>query len=329
MDIELSKWKTKTSKNGIGAGFFEGAYTCADRVRQDITQAGVIDDKLFIFYEQIRLPLDNLNLAKVNLFIMSRISKPLVVAAGICCLALGTVTATEVRIRTVMGDINVNLYDDITPQTVANFLSYVNSGAYANNVVHRSEPGFVVQAGGFWYGGVVPLDSVATGTSVTNEPELSNVRGTLAMAKLSGNANSATSQWFFNLANNSANLDAQNGGFTVFGQVLGDGMDVVDAMAQLNRFDIGGGITAPLRNYSQTDASAGLTVTEEHLVIITDIVVTDSATVTHVELNPPANTLINKDVDGGQNGSGGGSLGWLSAITLMLIGIRKRFFYSV
>lgn len=249
------------------------------------------------------------------------------VAAGICCLALGSATATEVQIKTVMGDINVNLYDDVTPQTVANFLSYVKSGAYANNVVHRSEPGFVLQAGGFWYGGVVPLDSVATGIPVANEPELSNVRGTLAMAKLSGNANSATSQWFFNLANNSANLDAQNSGFTVFGQVLGNGMEVVDAIAQLSRFNLGGAATnAPLRNYTQADASAEVTVTDEHLVIITDIVVTDETTLTHSELNPPANTLINKSADTSQGSSGGGSLSGFSALALLLIGIRKRFF---
>ena len=46
------------------------------------------------------------------------------------------------------------------------------------------------------------------------------------MAKLSGNPNSATNQWFINLGNNSTNLDVQNGGFTVFGQVIGNGMDV-------------------------------------------------------------------------------------------------------
>jgi peptidyl-prolyl cis-trans isomerase A (cyclophilin A) len=256
---------------------------------------------------------------------MSRISKPLVVVAGMYFLAMGAVSATEVQIRTVMGDIDVNLFDDITPQTVTNFLSYVNSGAYANNVVHRTEPGFVVQAGGFWYGGVLPLDTVPTGTPVANEAELSNVRGTLAMAKLSGNANSATSQWFFNLGNNSANLDTQNGGFTVFGQVLGDGMQVVDAIAQLNRFNLGGAANnAPLRNYSNADASAGVTVTDENLVIITDIVVTDSATLTHGDLNPLANTLINKDVDASQDSSGGGSLGGLTAIVLSLMGIRRR-----
>ena len=63
------------------------------------------------------------------------------------------------------------------------------------------------------------------------------------MAKLGGDPDSATSQWFFNLANNSANLDFQNGGFTVFARVVGSGMNVVDAMAALDRVNAGGAFT--------------------------------------------------------------------------------------
>ncbi|MFT5674844.1 MAG: peptidyl-prolyl cis-trans isomerase A (cyclophilin A) [Paraglaciecola sp.] len=234
--------------------------------------------------------------------------------------------ATVVEIRTVLGDIQVNLFDETTPATVANFLDYVNSGAYANNVVHRVEPNFVVQAGGFQYNAELPLDEVQKGTPVTNEPELSNLRGTIAMAKAEGNPNSATSEWFFNLANNSSNLDAQNGGFTVFGQVIGDGMQVVDAITAITRFNAGGAFTSlPLRDY---DGSSS--IVEQNLVLITDIVVIDGATVTNAQLNPVANTLINPPVfvggDPESGGGGGGSISWLLALVGFGL-LRKRMSY--
>ncbi|MDP5033178.1 peptidylprolyl isomerase [Paraglaciecola sp.] len=233
--------------------------------------------------------------------------------------------ATVVEIRTSLGNVQVNLFDNTTPQTVSNFLSYVNSGAYANNVVHRVEPGFVVQAGGFSYTGDFPLDNVATGTPAQNEPKLSNVRGTIAMAKQGGNVNSATSQWFFNLDNNSANLDVQNGGFTVFGQVLGDGMQIVDAIAALNRFNLGGAATSmPLRNYTSADADNEVEITEANLVLISDVVVIDPAVSTHPEIVPANNTLINSSNGGDSNSGGGGALGWLSLIALLLLGRRVR-----
>ena len=217
-------------------------------------------------------------------------------------------SATVVEIRTNMGTITVNLFDEDTPKSVENFLEYVTSGAYANNVVHRLEPSFVIQAGGFSYHNALPLDVVATGTPVINEPELSNVRGTIAMAKQGGNANSATSQWFINLKDNSANLDVQNGGFTVFGQVIGDGMDVVDAISALPRFNMGGAASSiPLRNYSAEDGSNGKDPTDENFVLITDIVVTDATTVTNPDLNPKPNTLI-KATSPSNGSSSGGSI---------------------
>lgn len=254
---------------------------------------------------------------------------------GVCLLTLilclsHSVKATVVEVRTVVGDFQVNLFDDVTPQTVNNFLDYVNSGAYANNVVHRSVPGFVIQMGGFTYNNAFPLDSVATGTPVNNEPELSNLRGTIAMAKLSGNPNSATSQFFVNLENNATILDPQNGGFSVFGQVLGDGMEVVDAIANLQRFNFGSAFAElPLRNYSSTDASNNVTPNDNNFVIITDIVVIDATRVTNSNLNPAANTLINNnsnppsDPDSGGD-SGGGSLSFAYLFGLALI-IRLRY----
>ena len=146
-----------------------------------------------------------------------------------------------VRMQTDLGAIDIELFDTVAPQTVSNFMNYVNDGDYETTFFHRSVPGFVVQGGGFISN--TPSGSILTDGAthipvdppVNNEFNLSNVRGTIAMAKVGGDPDSATSEWFFNLDDNSANLDNQNGGFTVFAQVLNEGMEVVDSIAELQR----------------------------------------------------------------------------------------------
>jgi cyclophilin family peptidyl-prolyl cis-trans isomerase len=167
---------------------------------------------------------------------------------------------TIVKFATDVGDINVLLYDQAntgvsrtTPQTVANFLRYMNDGKYAQTIFHRSAANFVVQGGGFTRPALAATApaAITTYAAVVNEPGNTNTRGTIAMAKVGGNPNSATSQWFFNLGNNAANLDAQNGGFTVFGRVI-KGLDVMDAIAAVPVWDFGGSFTElPLRNHVQ------------------------------------------------------------------------------
>ncbi len=137
-------------------------------------------------------------------------------------------TANRVRIETRLGDVVIELVPD-APVTTENFLQYVTDRFYDGTIFHRVVPGFVVQGGGFLPG---LIEQTPERPPIVNEfsPNRSNVRGTLAMAKVGGNPNSATSEFFFNLADNSQNLDNQNGGFTVFANVV-EGLDVVDAMA--------------------------------------------------------------------------------------------------
>lgn len=127
--------------------------------------------------------------------------------------------AQTVRFKTNLGDIDVELLSSSAPETVKNFLAYMNDGSYNNSVVHRSVSNFIWQGGGYKIDGT-SFREITAKPAVVNEFKESNLRGTIAMAKLDGNPNSATNQWFFNLSNsNAANLDRQNGGFTVFGRV--------------------------------------------------------------------------------------------------------------
>ena len=137
------------------------------------------------------------------------------------------------RFTTTQGNLDVELRPDAAPQTVTNFLNYVNRGAYDGSFLHRSVPGFVLQGGGYRFVND-NVETVPADAPVVNEFNLSNLRGTIAMAKLGGDPNSATNQWFFNESDsNAANLDNQNGGFTVFGSLITNGLNVLDALAAL------------------------------------------------------------------------------------------------
>mgnify|MGYP001254074087 CR=1 FL=1 len=169
-------------------------------------------------------------------------------SAAIAALATASdrASATVVRFVTNLGNIDVRLYDSATPLTVANFLNYVTSDRYDGTFIHRApdlnvgtqqnpifEP-FVVQGGGYKLAappvGIFGAAHIPTFSPVLNEPGLTNARGTIAMAKLGGDPNSATSEWFFNMRNNAGGgpaLDTQNGGFTVFGRGVGNGVAVL------------------------------------------------------------------------------------------------------
>lgn len=135
-----------------------------------------------------------------------------------------------VSLNTNFGSIVIELFETETPGTVNNFLNYVNDGDYINSFFHRSADSggadFVIQGGGFTttsntFTSTAQFSSVPTDAPIQNEPGISNVRGTVAMAKTS-DPDSATSQFFVNLSDTNTFLDSpsNSGGFTVFGQVL-------------------------------------------------------------------------------------------------------------
>ncbi|MCB9845479.1 MAG: peptidylprolyl isomerase [Phycisphaeraceae bacterium] len=135
---------------------------------------------------------------------------------------LETPTNPVVVLETDLGDIYIELFPQDAPGTVDNFIEYVNRGLYGESLFHRSQPGFVLQGGGFAYTPDLGLQGIFAEDlgPIVNEFGRSNLARTIAMAK-SSDPDSATSQFFFNLVNNPG-LDnpGNSGGFTVFGRVI-------------------------------------------------------------------------------------------------------------
>lgn len=170
---------------------------------------------------------------------------------------------SAVQIQTTLGNINVILYNSATPQTVANFMAYANAGRYTDVAFHRAASlggggataanRDILQGGG--YVTSTAPDSFLNVTkfpALVNEAGISNVTNTIAMAKIGGLPDSATSEFFFNVKNNASALDNNNGGFSVFGRVAGATTSVVSSITNLPTY----GETTPvnelptIRSYS-------------------------------------------------------------------------------
>ena len=148
----------------------------------------------------------------------------------------------------ILDKAQIRLYDAEAPITVANFLSYVNSDAYDGTFFHRlfTQGIEVLQGGGFYAtfnssGTFSPTAVPQIGSAIVNEysDARPNAYGTIAMAKISGNPNSATNQWFFNLIDNTTSLgSSNNGGFAVFGYVINGGMNYIDIIGDLTAYNL-------------------------------------------------------------------------------------------
>jgi peptidyl-prolyl cis-trans isomerase A (cyclophilin A) len=209
--------------------------------------------------------------------------------------------ATVVRFNSNAGSFDVRMYDTATPLSVTNILNYVNDGDFTDSIVHRAENSysqqpdgsfvsnpFVIQGGDWSFpeGGV--LTQIPSNPSVMNEPGISNLRGTMALARQGGLVNSGTNNWFVNTGDNPG-LDMVDEGFTVFGRVVNDGMQVVDAISIMqqatirNQFNQSLGSTFPVHG----DLSNGLS--RDNFVLFTSV----------EELNiPDGDADFDGDVDG-------------------------------
>jgi cyclophilin family peptidyl-prolyl cis-trans isomerase len=139
-----------------------------------------------------------------------------------------------VALHTSLGNIVLKLDAERAPRTVYNFMSYAASGHYNDTIFHQIESGYAILGGGY----TVDLVEKPTRYPIPNEatPELKNRRGTIAMAHQPSDPNSATCQFFINLADNTSldnsGNDAEHCGYCVFGEVI-EGIEVLDKIAQV------------------------------------------------------------------------------------------------
>ena len=157
-------------------------------------------------------------------------------------------------LKTTKGDIKIELDAAAAPETVKNFLAYVNDGFYNGTIFHRVIPGFMIQGGGF----DTDFKQKPTHTPIKNEAanQLPNKRGTIAMARTAV-VDSATCQFFINLVDNDfLNFKApipQYYGYCVFGKVV-EGMEVVDAIAAVETASRGMHRDVPVENVTILEA---------------------------------------------------------------------------
>lgn len=146
---------------------------------------------------------------------------------------------STVLIETSSGDILIELFAEHAPETVQNFLQYVDDGFYANTLFHRVIPGFMIQGGGL----TMKMEDKPVRAPIQNEAAngLKNDRGTIAMARTSA-PHSATAQFFINVADNDflnhTAPTADGYGYCVFGKVV-EGMDTVDKILKVKTRTVG------------------------------------------------------------------------------------------
>jgi peptidyl-prolyl cis-trans isomerase A (cyclophilin A) len=203
-----------------------------------------------------------------------------------------------------MGSVEVDLFDNLTPLSVTNFLqNYVQTNLYNNTIIHRSvqlgttpigsteAPGNIgiIQGGGFDVSG----NAITTAGAINLEYSRANTRGTLALARTS-DPNSATSGWFFNTSDNSTGFapNSTSAGYAVFGWVVGPGMTVVDAIAALPTFAYNSPFgELPLQNFTATDYNNQVAAAS-HTVVLNSVTVVK----THAAFqNPFLTTDVNND----------------------------------
>lgn len=160
---------------------------------------------------------------------------------------------TIVAVQTSLGDFYIEVDEESAPITAGNFLNYVTSGRYNNTFIHSVSGGSIIHGGGYQFNDCNDgPESISLDAPLPLEDTgLSNLNGTIAAWHPSTDPEGATSQWFINIGNDPT-LDSLNGGYAVFGRVLGDGISVASRIARGNPVRLGFFEETPAINYQET-----------------------------------------------------------------------------
>jgi cyclophilin family peptidyl-prolyl cis-trans isomerase len=214
-----------------------------------------------------RNSISSVNYAATLLDLSPPVAPQLIPGSGI-----DTLTNPQVTVQTNLGSIVVELEADAAPQTVINFLTYVEDGYYSNTLFHRVIRGFMTQGGGFT-SGMAQKSPTYDAIPLEASNGLSNLRGTVAMAR-TNDPNSATSQFYVNLVDNSfLDASATSVGYTVFGRVV-TGMSTADEMATQPTSTVGAYADVPFTDIitqSATLTLAGQAVSQNATFTLTNI----------------------------------------------------------
>ncbi|MGD8298929.1 MAG: peptidylprolyl isomerase [Desulfobacterales bacterium] len=166
---------------------------------------------------------------KIKLFVVINVLVTFLMAGA----DMATAGNPKVEMETSKGKFVIELYPEKAPDTVKNFLNYVDTKFYDGTIFHRVIPKFMIQGGGF----TADMKRKSAGAPIKNEADngLKNERGTIAMAR-TNDPHSATAQFFINTVNNDflnhKSKTTQGWGYVVFGKIV-TGMDVVDAISSV------------------------------------------------------------------------------------------------
>ena len=212
-------------------------------------------------------------------------------AVWACLLAMPAAAGTLVEVRTSLGNFYLEMNDAQAPNTVANFLNYVNSGRYNSTFIHGAVGGTYIRGGGYVFNGCssgiapiptdAPIPAEATG--------LSNLDGTIATLRPSANPDGASSQWFINLGDDPS-LDTRDGGYVVFGKVLGAGRSVVHDISNARPLQLGFFNETPTLNYFEEQYDCAK-LSRDNLVQIIMSVVTEDQDQATANYDTASNTL--------------------------------------